>query len=362
MNSSDSNNEAERLARIAESRASDPATAALLEGYAELASELSQCPMAWLSLATPNHEVVCSAFGIAPHMIELEGSLLHGIIEAGVPLAFNFPTERLPIEDRPTVAYCAGFPLLAEDGIVMGGLFVAHNRPQTLTLFQQRSLTTLSKAASKLLELEYGLMQARSELEARASEGERLARAVGKLQDMTIAKEVREAELSERNAELQTMAETDGLTGLRNHRSLFDEMEHKFEEGGGFAFLLIDIDWFKNFNDAYGHVAGDETLRTTARLLAADAAEDLIVARYGGEEFALILPTADPKQALEFGEVLRKRIERHSWVTRPITVCVGVAIRTPEIRTIEDLVRRADAALYAAKRTGKNRVLAWSQS
>jgi diguanylate cyclase (GGDEF)-like protein len=178
---------------------------------------------------------------------------------------------------------------------------------------------------------------------------------------MTIAKEVREAELSEQNAQLQTMADTDGLTGLRNHRSLFEEMLHKFADGESFAFLLIDIDWFKNFNDAYGHLAGDETLRTTARLIGADLSVGVLAARYGGEEFGILLPSNDSKHALEFGEEIRKRVERHSWPHRAVTVCVGVALRTPDVNSIEELVHRADAALYAAKRTGKNRVLAWSQ-
>jgi diguanylate cyclase (GGDEF)-like protein len=213
----------------------------------------------------------------------------------------------------------------------------------------------LAAAALRVLGLRGRLLEARAQLEVSAQ-------AVDKLQDMTIAKEVREAELSERNAELQTMAETDGLTGLRNHRSLFDAMVRKFESTQSFAFLLIDIDWFKNFNDAYGHVAGDETLRTVGQILAQDASDKVLVARYGGEEFAVILPSQDAKTALAFGEEVRKRIERHSWPHRPITVCVGVAIRTTDIHSVEDLVRRADSALYAAKRTGKNRVLAWSQN
>ena len=277
------------------------------------------------------------------------------VIGAGEPVAVNFPKENLPIEERASVAYCAGFPLITTERHVIGGIFVAHNRPQTLSLAQQKSLKTLARSILRTLALRGRLLEARAELEASAQ-------AVDKLQDMTIAKEVREAELSERNAELQTMAETDGLTGLRNHRSLFDEMVLKFESNEPFAFLLIDIDWFKNFNDAYGHVAGDQSLRTVGQILGTGANKETLVARYGGEEFGILLPVADAKAALAYGEEVRRRIERHSWPHRPITVCVGVAIRTSEIGSVEDLVRRADAALYAAKRTGKNRVLAWSQN
>jgi len=198
------------------------------------------------------------------------------------------------------------------------------------------------------------LHEARTELE-------RQAQAVGKLQDVTIAKDVRAAELVEQNIALQSMADTDGLTGLRNHRSLIEHLAATFASNAPVCLLLIDIDWFKNFNDAYGHVAGDEALRSVGSLIALEAVGGIIAARYGGEEFALVLPTSEPKLALQVGEHLRQRIERHSWPTRAITVCVGAAVRTEEIQTIEDLIRRADDALYAAKRTGKNRVLAWAR-
>jgi diguanylate cyclase (GGDEF)-like protein len=178
---------------------------------------------------------------------------------------------------------------------------------------------------------------------------------------VTIEKDVRAAELVEQNAELQTMAETDGLTGLRNYRALNQHMRKAFASDEPIAFLLIDIDWFKNFNDAYGHVAGDEALRTVADLIAAEATGGIIAARYGGEEFALVVPSVDKKTVLQIGEQLRQHVERHSWPNRPITVCVGAAIRTADIQTVEDLFNRADAALYAAKGAGKNRVLAWAQ-
>jgi len=356
-----SNREAERLAVLAELRATDSGTAALLDGFAELASAAAQCPIAWLSFVAPEHEFVASVHGARARVIVRAGSQAEELIEAGVPIAVQNPTAALPIESESKIAYYAGFPLVTSGGHVLGGICVADSVTRTLTLAQQAGMSALANKIVQTLELNKGLLKARTELERHDSEREQLAQAVDKLHDVTIAKDVRAAELAERNAELKSMAETDGLTGLRNHRSLIQHMETAFAAEEAIAVLLIDIDWFKNFNDAYGHVAGDEALRSVGSLIAQEAAGGIIAARYGGEEFALVVPSSDPQAALQIGEHLRQRIERHPWPSRQITVSVGVAVRTSDIRKFEDLIRRADDAMYAAKRTGKNRVLAWAQ-
>ena len=317
--------------------------------------------MAWLSFLAAEHEFVVSWHGVRAGVIPRKESLAQQLVEAGVPVAMNNPTSGLPIDQGAEVAYYAGFPLITESGYVLGGLSVADTGPHTLSLVQQGALTALARKAVQVLELNRGLLDSRAELEARKSEGEQLAQAVDKLQDVTIAKDMRAAELAERNAELQTMAETDGLTGLRNYRSFNQHMRNLYATADPVAVLLIDVDWFKNFNDAYGHVTGDETLRTVGALIELEATSGILAFRYGGEEFALVIPSAEPKSALQVGEQLRQRVERHSWPDRPITICVGVAVRTGDVQTVEDLVQRADDALYAAKRTGKNRVLAWAQ-
>ena len=354
--------EAARLAVLAELRATDSETASLLDGFADLASAAAACPISWLSFVGAEHEFVTSIHGARARVIARENSQAEELIEGGVPIAFQGPTGVLPVETETTIAYFAGFPLLTSGGHVLGGICVADSVPRTLTLTQQAALTKLARNVVQLLEMNKRLGEAHSELERRNSEREQLAQAVGKLQDVTIAKDVQAAELVERNAELQSMAETDGLTGLQNHRSFIQHMQAKFAAEEPVALLLIDIDWFKNFNDAYGHVAGDEALRTVGGLIGLEATGGIVAARYGGEEFALVVPSSDPKAVLQIGEHLRQRIERQPWPSRPITVCVGAAVRTADLRMVEDLIRRADDALYAAKRTGKNRVLAWAQS
>ncbi|MHB8635366.1 MAG: GGDEF domain-containing protein [Fimbriimonadaceae bacterium] len=354
-----SDREAERLALLAELRTSDSATADLLDGFAELASIVAQCPIAWLSFVAPEHELVATIYGARARVIDREGSLGQAIVDRGVPIAVQNPTQPMPLLSEAKLAYFAGFPLVARNGHVLGAICVVDTVARTLSLAHQAGLAGVARLAVQTLVLNSGLLTARAELATQDSEREQLAQAVGKLHDVTIAKDVRAAELVEQNAELQNMAETDALTGLRNYRSLTDHIRKAFATDTPIAVILIDVDWFKNFNDAFGHVAGDETLGAVGALIATEATHGIIAARYGGEEFALVVPSADTKAVLQLGEQLRRRIERHPWPRRPITVSAGVATRTADVDTVEDLIRRADDALYAAKRTGKNRVLAW---
>lgn len=352
--------EAERLALLAELGATDSATAALLDGYPEAAAGIAQCPIAWISFLTAEHDVPIAVHGTRARVILADESQAQPLVVGAAPVATQNPALAVPIEADFYLAYFAGFPLVSSSRHVLGGLCVADSQQRTLTLGQQAALTALARTIVQTLELNAALVRARAEVETRNSEREQLAQAMDKLQDVTIASDVRAAELVERNIELQSMAETDGLTGLRNYRSLIQHMKAAFAADEPLAVMLIDIDWFKNFNDAYGHVAGDDTLRTVGHLIAMEAGDANVAARYGGEEFALIVPTSDTKEILRIGERVRQRIERYPWPSRPITVCGGAAVRTANVGTIEDLLRRADDALYAAKRTGKNRVLAWS--
>jgi diguanylate cyclase (GGDEF)-like protein len=120
---------------------------------------------------------------------------------------------------------------------------------------------------------------------------------------------------------------------------------------------MIDIDNFKSYNDRFGHQAGDDCLRGVAEVLRSSIhrAADL-VARYGGEEFAILLPETDAESARQMGERLRAQVEQEC----AATISVGVSTSQPsrDAADTEELIRRADAALYEAKRGGRNRVLA----
>ena len=175
--------------------------------------------------------------------------------------------------------------------------------------------------------------------------------------------------LLETNEMLSELSIRDGLTGLYNRRhfdSVFDTEWRRAARGGlPLALLMMDVDFFKAFNDTYGHQHGDDCLREIARVL-----EDQpqrrhdCVARYGGEEFAMILPGATGEAAMKIGESIREavlalRMEHEgSSVNDFVTLSIGVCSRKPELgEGPEAMLRDADTALYVAKSTGRNRVM-----
>ena len=118
--------------------------------------------------------------------------------------------------------------------------------------------------------------------------------------------------------------------------------------------ILLDVDHFKQFNDEFGHPAGDEVLKTVAKILRANTRPTDLVARYGGEEFVVVLPETEISDALAMAERIRRSIEREPWPQRNITASFGVVDISPRIRNERDLIARADEALYRAKAAGRN--------
>ena len=175
-------------------------------------------------------------------------------------------------------------------------------------------------------------------------------------------------QLREVNAMLNELSVRDGLTGLYNRRHFDGALETEWRRAARakkpISLLMIDVDCFKAMNDGYGHQRGDACLRNMARVLEEHPHRGYdVVARYGGEEFALLLPGADAYAARAVAESVRAAvqalgIENHgSTVGDVVTVSVGVCCAIPEVgEGAESLVRRADDALYAAKRLGRNRV------
>lgn len=169
---------------------------------------------------------------------------------------------------------------------------------------------------------------------------------------------------------LRASAFTDGLTGVANRRR-FDEMmlqcwRQSIRHASPLSLLLMDIDYFKLYNDGYGHQAGDACLQKVAGAIAASVKRPFdLVARYGGEEFACVLPQTDPAGALLVAEVIRKSVEKlgvphkNSKTGSVVTLSVGVATTVArEDRRWESLIAEADQQLYASKNAGRNRVSA----
>jgi diguanylate cyclase (GGDEF)-like protein len=186
----------------------------------------------------------------------------------------------------------------------------------------------------------------------------RLAEQTARLEAMVDA---RTLELAAANRRLEMMANIDGLTGIPNRRRLDEYLDAVWrqcaERGRPLALVAIDVDRFKDYNDRRGHLAGDELLRALAqRLTLCLRRNEDMVARYGGEEFLVVLPGAAQEVALELAETMRREVEQS---TLGSTISLGVAAAVPDgDADYSGLLARADAALYAAKSGGRNRVAA----
>jgi diguanylate cyclase (GGDEF)-like protein len=157
-------------------------------------------------------------------------------------------------------------------------------------------------------------------------------------------------------------ASTDALTGVLNRHGMHDrfgsELERAQRSGAQLALMMIDVDRFKNFNDAHGHIAGDRVLATVAEALRAHVRPSDLIARFGGDEFAVMLPGAGLDQASQTAERLRERLVELAPESghAPITISIGVTA-AGKTDDLDRLVHRADAAMYAAKAGGRNRVI-----
>jgi len=153
----------------------------------------------------------------------------------------------------------------------------------------------------------------------------------------------------------------DGLTGLFNHTYFYQQIDFEVRRyaryGTIVSLLLIDVDDFKAVNDAHGHREGDRILLAMGRALMREARDSDICCRYGGEELAVILPSTDTHEACAIAERVRESLVQRLPDGRAVTVSIGVATCGPRTGTFERLVEEADAALYQAKRRGKNRVV-----
>ncbi len=177
-----------------------------------------------------------------------------------------------------------------------------------------------------------------------------------------------QAQLANANIELQKLAALDGLTGIANRRHfdvvLHTEWQRGQREKRPLSLLMCDIDDFKNYNDTYGHLAGDLCLKKAAAVLTAHLKRTAdLAARYGGEEFVIVLPETDLAGALSVAEACRAHLEELALentgtASGLVTMSIGVASVVPPAEGgPEQLIARADKALYAAKHAGRNRVI-----
>jgi diguanylate cyclase (GGDEF)-like protein len=167
---------------------------------------------------------------------------------------------------------------------------------------------------------------------------------------------------------IEELSITDGLTKLYRHRYFQDRLEVELERARRYhrplSLVMGDLDHFKRFNDTWGHLEGDAVLRHASGVLESRFRRPAILARYGGEEFAILLPDTEPAAAHAQAEAFRTDLEATALPGRPgrppVTMSLGVAGFPDDAQTRRDLIARADAALYASKHAGKNRVTRWT--
>jgi diguanylate cyclase (GGDEF)-like protein len=161
---------------------------------------------------------------------------------------------------------------------------------------------------------------------------------------------------------VKQLAYLDGLTGIFNRRffelRIAEEIERAQRFGTGMAVVMVDIDQFKRLNDEFGHLLGDEVLRQVSSIFHQQLRKIDVLCRYGGEEFAILLSQTNAVHALGVAEKLRKTVEAWQFpgVPRPVTISAGTANYSEHGSTRDELVKAADAGLYAAKQAGRNRV------
>ncbi|WP_069999772.1 GGDEF domain-containing response regulator [Cellulosilyticum sp. I15G10I2] len=179
-------------------------------------------------------------------------------------------------------------------------------------------------------------------------------------------------ELQKKNGELLSLSNHDGLTGVPNRRNFDQYIEISFKTGirekMPLSVIMIDIDYFKAYNDTYGHIKGDDCLIGVAKEIAASVNRPGdFVARYGGEEFVVVLPKTDAEGARKIAEMIRSNVKalhiphENSKVHPYVTVSLGAASMIPDAtHTIEAFISKADQALYEAKQNGRNQVKVYS--
>ncbi len=248
----------------------------------------------------------------------------------------------------------SGTPAIIRNGLYLIGLglVIAILLRQLIVIAENGSL--YSKLRDAYDELETKNM----EVSLAADETERINE---KLKSMARELSGQNQSLAATNEELEQLATRDGMTSLANHRAFQETLKQEIAKANrhkhGLVLALIDVDFFKLYNDHYGHPAGDEVLKSIARLLQESTRSGDLAARYGGEEFALLLPYADKDEALKILERLREAVSSFPFKHRRVTLSIGMSLHSEDVNLPEQMVDFADKALYAAKSRGRNQVV-----
>ncbi|WP_017169457.1 GGDEF domain-containing protein [Xanthomonas phaseoli] len=348
-------NEAERLAALRQYDVLDTPAERAFDDLTMIASTLCETQMAAvvLVLVDEYRQWFKSAHGAPRSQAPRDISFCaHAILRPDEVLMVDDTLLDPRFHDNPMVVgsggvrFYAGAPLVTSQGMALGSLCVFDQTPAHLREDQRQALQALSRQASHLLELRLAGRQLRQQLHEREWYEQQMAGYYAQMDTL--------------NADLVEQTRTDPLTGLPNRRAFAVALAAATEQaravGQPLSVALLDVDHFKTVNDVHGHDQGDAVLRELSTLLRAHMAGAGTIARYGGEEFVLLLPNADLLQARVQCEYLRQSVAAMT-IALPVTVSIGVATLYPQ-ESVEAVIKRADQALYAAKRGGRDQVVA----
>lgn len=269
----------------------------------------------------------------------------------------------------------AGFYVLAWTPLLVAHLLLALAKLGWIPSSRLIELAPQIGVAIEVVVLSLALAYRINQERQRRQEAQEHALTVQRQATQTLESRVleRTEELEKANEQLRAMSLTDGLTRVANRRRFNDKLEIEWNRAirhdQELSLVMLDIDHFKKVNDRYGHLVGDDCLVSLAATLQAEILRSSdLVARYGGEEFAVLLPATDRDGAVMVAERMRDAVATTPVPAGPdtrrvvLTISLGVATMRPAIgASTQELVRRADEALYAAKSNGRNRVEVWHE-
>lgn len=248
------------------------------------------------------------------------------------------------VQGPPFLVFYAGAIVRSPSGKPLGTVCVLDHEPRKLNPMQLACLEALARQAGALV--------------ASRIDNIRLEEYAQQLLTTQQLLEQRSQDLETANCQLEMLANTDGLTGLLNRRCLMQRAEKAAQSASleaPMVVLLADVDYFKAYNDNFGHLAGDEVLRRLALILQSCTRAIDIVGRYGGEEFCIVMPNVDVISAQRVGERIRSEVSSTEWPHRSITLSIGLAVLTSDHELLAAF-RAADDALYESKRAGRDQL------
>ncbi|SIP87079.1 GGDEF domain-containing protein [Solilutibacter tolerans] len=328
------------------------------DDLARLAQTLCGAPIALVSLVDRNRQWFKARIGTELQSIPREISFCdHAIRQpdrimevADAHEDARFANNPLVLGE-PHVRFYAGMPILTQDGEAVGAICVVDHMPRALNPEQREGLAALARQATLLLEVRGFLAKQRAIMSAHDDDTRRLLAG----QDA----------LRQHNAHLQDVAWRDPLTGLLNRAGMealrANSRVMARVRNAPYCVALADVDRFKQVNDEYGHAIGDDILCAVADVIRSNIRRGDYAGRLGGEEFVVLWPSTNLEQAREIAERIRHGVERLK-LDAPVTISIGLIEGDAAEESRRESLERADRTLYEAKRVGRNRVVADTQT